>query len=71
MWTENGDDNLESIVRFFQLLSEKTKTTLRSTVVAAYSVHAILLNVSARMRQLFKTISHLLVECLPVGCTDE
>lgn len=68
---ENGDGNVESVVRFVQLLSDKRGTKLKSRALAAYSVHIILLSVSARRRKWLIRTTHTLVGFLPVCCGNE
>lgn len=41
---EKGEGNVETFVGFVQLISDKKATTLKSTALLSYRVHAILVN---------------------------
>lgn len=45
--------------------------TLKTTAFIAYTVNALLLNLSARRRQPLTDIEHMLVAFLPVRCTQK
>lgn len=48
VWIENSDANAELFVGFIQLFFDKSAKTFKLTVLVAYLVHEILLNLSAR-----------------------
>jgi len=46
MWMKREDTGIDSFVRFLQLYSDKSKTTLKRTGVSAYPIHMNMLNFS-------------------------
>lgn len=71
VWIENSDGSAESVVSIIYLFPSKTSMALRSTLLAAYPVQQILLNVSSRRGQQLIGNDHTLVGFLQVYCTQE
>lgn len=51
VWDESENGKRESFVWFVQILSDKTVTTMKSTALVAYRIHAVSLNNSLRNSQ--------------------
>lgn len=60
VWTKKIKGSVKSLVEFVQLISDKMTTTLESTAIEVYSVHAIRFAVSAGSRQLVIDNGHIL-----------
>lgn len=69
VWIKKSSGNVKPFVGFVQFISDKTATILKITVIVAYAVHALFLNVSARRRQFLTDNGRTLVGFLSVCCT--
>lgn len=62
---------MESFVKFLQLYSDKTTTTLNTIALVAYPFYFIPLNISAKRGQELIDSVHRWVGFLRLGCTHE